>query len=161
MTQQQCRWPKGHPRYIDPLELKGASLRERLEYRRITAIEEQNDIEAERIEIERERNFLTLQSIKRSIWGAIIAASIGACALIYVNVFKYRESDKLDRIKTTMLNFSQVESDIHYIGNQLRNDGTLCKTNQRLLVDIHRQYHPEKYPNVFGNFKPLNQKKGK
>lgn len=153
-----CRWPKGDPRYINPTELLSASLRERLEYRRISAIEDQNLIEENRIAIEHERNQITLQSIKRSVQGAIIAASIGAIALIYVNVFKDQEGKKIDKLMSTMVNFKQLQSDLHYLYNSQRQADVRYRGNEAMLRSIHKKLVPEENLNDFGRIKFNNKK---
>lgn len=144
------KWSKDDPRYIKPQDFLTACVRDRLEYRRITALEEQNEIERERIVVECERNYIMLVTIKRSVIGMIVASTIGAMALIYTNIVKEGQGQQIDLLLKTMVNFKKVQSDLHYIANSQRQSDKEYREDKVMLKNIHKKLFPEEYKNDFG-----------
>lgn len=155
-----CKWPKEDKRYIPPHKLEDASLADLIKYREICAREEQNEIEKARFKEEMRRNDNFLIVHKWLVRGAILSATIGGLSLIFVTLYNSGYDKNIIRELTNIKNnISVMGSDIGYLGREKRKDGHICKDNRHLLMDIHRKHFPERYPNVFGNFKPINQKK--
>ena len=124
-------YPKGDKRHIDPEELSASSIEQRLQYRGIVAREEHNEIERSRLAIEHERNQVTLKSINKSVQGGIVAATIGALALIYVN---YPFHDRCIKSDYNMLQLKEFCA---------KNDSNYIRCAE-VFTEIYLKRHPER-----------------
>ncbi len=122
-------------------------------------------LERERLEIERRRNEITLKSIDRTVKGAIIAATIGAIALIFTNIYinlsNKHESAKVDKLITSMVNFKMMQNDLHYLAQSARESDVRYRTNDAMLRSLHKKFIPEEYPDAFGRIKFNDTKSSK
>lgn len=147
-----CRYKKGQAGYIDPQKIIHGTTEEQLKWRATVAREIQNDIESE-------RNYVMLESINKSVRGAIIAASIGAIAVLltvlYQEYNRYRDNrDNRDRIPPEKIVelFIRVEN-IERLAVKTydvsRSDYKVCKDVQYKVTEVHRKLSPEEYMDRF------------